>query len=102
MFGGAILCADEGWEDQGFAHRHPSPSYLKFDKQHRNNLLSFSKAPSPPLLDDYYVKEGAEMVFLADGKGDLIQRSEILCVNGVRYLIEPVHEVSVYEHLPSI
>ena len=47
-------------------------------------------------------EEEAEMTLLVDGKGDLIQRHEVLYVNGVRYLIEPVRKVSVYEHPPSI
>lgn len=42
------------------------------------------------------------MTLLADGEGALIERHEILCVNGVRYLIEPLQEVNVHVHLPLI
>lgn len=29
------------------------------------------------------------MTLLADGDGNLIERHDLLCVNGVRYIVEP-------------
>ena len=42
------------------------------------------------------------MTLLSDCEGDLIEQHKILCVNGVRYLIEALHEVSVRAQLPLI
>ena len=37
------------------------------------------------------------MIPLPDGEGDLKERHEFFCVNGVRYLVEPLHEVSAHD-----
>ena len=40
------------------------------------------------------------MPLLADADGNLTERHDILCVNGVHYLIEPLHKVSYHARLP--
>ena len=42
------------------------------------------------------------MTMFEDSTGFLIERHEILCVNGVRYLLEPVRDVSFSRVLVSI
>ena len=39
------------------------------------------------------------MTLLADGDGNLIERHDILFLNGVRYLVEPLHKVKFYPRL---
>ena len=42
------------------------------------------------------------MSLLADGDGNLTERHDILVLNGVRYLVEPLHKVSLYIRLPFL
>ncbi len=36
------------------------------------------------------------MTLLADGEGGLEERHDILCLNGLRYLLEPMPAVSLH------
>ena len=42
------------------------------------------------------------MTLLADGDSNLIERHDILILNGVHYLVEPLHKASVYARLPFL
>ena len=42
------------------------------------------------------------MTLLADADGNLTERHDVLCVNGARYLIEPLHKASFHIRLPFI